>query len=87
MTVFEATLQYGPANRQSWFFSDDRYMRAQNMVWVLVEPKSPGKQRQPVRIIRFRPSASPSRHRLNRRHENDHRSDPCWNTPNLHSLQ
>ena len=39
MTVFEDTLQYQPAVRQSWFFSDDHYMRAQNMVWTPMEPK------------------------------------------------
>jgi hypothetical protein len=41
MTVFEATPQYEPADRQSWFFSGDSCMRAQNMVRALMEPKSP----------------------------------------------
>jgi hypothetical protein len=44
MTVFEATLQYEPADRQSWFFSGDCCVRAQNVVRAALEPKSPAKQ-------------------------------------------
>jgi hypothetical protein len=41
MTVFEATPQYEPAERQSWLLSGDSCMRAQNMVRAPIELKSP----------------------------------------------
>jgi hypothetical protein len=87
MTVFEATLQYQPAVRQSRFFSDGHYMRAQNMVWTPMAPKKPTRQRQAVRMVHFWASAPVSCHQVKSHREHHHCSDPRRKTPNPHSLE
>jgi hypothetical protein len=41
MTVFEVAPQYEPADRQSWFFSGDSYLCAQNTARAPMQPKPP----------------------------------------------
>jgi hypothetical protein len=87
MTVFEATPQYEPADRRSWFFSGDTYVRAQSMVRTLMELKSPStttptRENDPFLGVRF---GVPLSNRS--RHEHHLRSDPRRKTPNLHSLE
>jgi hypothetical protein len=87
MTMFEATPQYEPADRQSRFFSGDNCMRAQNMVRAPIELKSlstitPPRKDDPFPGVRF--GVLPSNQS---RHENHHRADPRRKTPNLHSLE
>lgn len=86
MTIFEATPQYEPAYRQSWF-SGDSYVRAQSMVRTLMERKSPSttmlpRENDPFPGVRF---GVPLSNRS--RHEHHLRSDPRRKTPNLHSLE
>jgi hypothetical protein len=86
MTVFEATPQYEPADRQSWLLSGDSCMRAQNMVRAPIELKSPitttpPRKDDPFLGVRF--GVAPSNQS---RHANHHRANPRRKTPNLHSL-
>jgi hypothetical protein len=87
MIVFEATPQYEPAYRQSWFFSGGNCMRAQNMVRLPMDQKSlstasPRRKNDPFPGTRS--GAAP----LNQsRHENHQRSHPRRKKPNPHSLK
>jgi hypothetical protein len=86
MNVFEATPQYEPADRQSWFFSGDSCMRAQNMVRAPMELKSPSattptRENDPFLGVRFGVLLSNQS-----RHEYHQRSGPRRKTSNLHSL-
>jgi hypothetical protein len=87
MSIFEATPQYEPADRQNRFFSGDNYMRAQSMVRTLMELKSAStttspRENDPFPGLRFDVPLS------NRsRHKHHQRSDPRGKTPNLHSLE
>jgi hypothetical protein len=87
MTVFKATPRYEPAYRQSWFFSGDSCMRAQNTIRTPMEPKNPARQRQAVKMIHFRAAVSASRHQVKSHRKHHHRSDPHRKKPNLHSLE
>jgi hypothetical protein len=87
MTVFKATPQYEPADRQNRFVSGDSCMRAQRMVRALMELKSPSTttpphENNPFLGVRF--DVLPSNQS---RHEHHQRSDPRRKTPNLHSLE
>jgi hypothetical protein len=87
MTVFEATPQYGPADRQSRFFSGDSCMRAQNMVQTPMDQKSPSTaspRHKNDPLLGTRSGAAPL---IRSRHEHHQRSDPRRKTPNLHSLE
>jgi hypothetical protein len=86
MTVFEATPQSEPAYRQSWFFSGDNCMRAQNMVRAPVELKSPSTTTPPSNDDPFLGVCFGVLTSNQSRHETHHRADPHRKKPNLHSL-